>query len=845
MLHDMLRAAAATEDRLIGEAKTARLLRRLPLADLYKLATTGSLEEPGAEAPDGDSWVLRFAGTPLAGAATELATHELELDTQIAQNRSLSEGVLAQKDQLAIQKRLLEIELVRAQTAEAEKAQAEEAAAAEQQPAAPEAGGEAAPPAAPPGAAPGGDPAASPKTAGYADTVKALMPNRGEVIGSNVGGVLGLAGGLAHGLQKDEEGKRHWVRGIAEGVGGSVVGGHLGGTVGGTVSRVRDGAGVLEGVKGHYAGLGDRYGAAYRMHKGTYVPPLDPSAPLDVEAAVQRGAAASLNGLEGGVAPVANFDGLGRTPTPKTNPFRNKVREHQEFLEKGMGIPPTKTAAITDKAIDALKKGLATDRAAVSAAARRHLADVEGATKPTEPEKKEAGLLDSGRALLSRGHELVTGSGVHALEGKARELGTTLEGKTRELTNARDVALHRSGEAERILSRGPSLYKGKVVLPEPTREARMRAAREVNEHGATAERLGKEIADTTASTNKAIADTHAAAEAEKRKVMGTRVGLVAAPVALGTLAASSGTPAADPTKIAYSMGVSPGTFEDELSDAAMGGDFGPRGVDSARRAIAETVGAYRGFADDAKKRLDASNAHPTRHQLGTGAKGGLAGAAFGGLLGGLAGGGRAAGAGALAGGVLGGGIGLYRGAPSSRAHQHKTKTEHADRLQEEAAALEAQGLGSALNLHGLRLMREGLLDTGDRERIADGLLRQAEEERLRGKTAMVGQALQGLLSGRAGKVVNFALEHPTAAAGIAGGAVGGLGGALSTDAQGHHSLGRTLAGAAGGAAAGAGAQQAYANRGAISEAAQKAVAGIKSRFAGAKPAAVVDPGAGI
>lgn len=496
MLHDMLRAAAATEDRLIGEAKTARLLRKLPLADLYKLATEGTL---GGEGVDGDSWVTRFAGTPLAGAATELATQELELETQIAQNRALGEGVLQQKDQLSIQKRLLDIELVRAQTEEAEKAQAAEA---EQQQAPPQADDQAAPPDQPvAGTPPGAEvaPPAAPKMAAL-EMVNKFDAARGKTLGA-------LKKGLA----------------IAHG--------------------------------------------EYR----------EPRAPDE-----------------------------------------------------------SKVAAITEKALDALKKGLAVDHRAVSAAARRHLEDVDAGSKSPGGEKKVAGVLDTARGLVTRGHELVTGSKVRALEGKAKEL-----------SGARDVALHGVSEAEKVLSRGPSIYKGKEILPGPTRETRMRMAREVNEHGATAARLGKEVADTAE-----------AAKTEARKVTGTRVGLVAAPLALGAAAATCA-----------------------------------------------TCGGAHASAD-----------HP--------------------------------------------------------------------------------------------------------------------------KIAMVSQAISGLLSHPvAGRVANFAIAHPTAAAGIAGGAVGGVGGALSTDAQGKHSLGRVAAGMAGGAAAGAGIQQAYANRGAISEAAQKAVAGIKAKMAPAAAAA--------
>lgn len=675
MLHDMLRAAAATEDRLIGEAKTARLLRKLPLADLYKFATEGTL---GGEEVDGDSWVTRFAGTPLAGAATELATQELELETQIAQNRALSEGVLQQKDQLSIQKRLLDIELVRAQTEEAEKAQAAEAeqqqAAAEQQ-APPQADDQAAPPDQPvAGTPPGAEvaPPAAPKTAAWG----------GAVLGAATGGEGNRIGGGASG------GAAAWAAESAA------------------------------------ARLQKKYPATAAA--------LDATSPI-IGAAGGR-AYRELRGEKKPTFTLAEKD------------------EH----EKSDKPDESKVAAITEKALDALKKGLAVDHRAVSEAARRHLEDVDAGSKSPggkkeagaadlskakgvrrlgqlitgsrsrkldaarerqvgrmsnvldaaerkarhagesnpdadrivgkldtrllglhnehdkevwksaitrgttaglaagaaqtaynhlkkpedeKPAAKVAGVLDTARGLVTRGHELVTGSKVRAIEG-------ALEGKVKELGNARDVALHRSSEAEKVLSRGPSIYKGKEILPGPTREARMRAAREVNEHGAAATRLGKEIADTTA-------DTAAAAKTEARKVMGTRVGLVAAPLALGAAAAGTGSPPADPAKV-----------------------------------------------------------------------------------------------------------------------------------------------------------------------------------------AMVGQAISGLLSHPvAGRVANFAIAHPTAAAGIAGGAVGGVGGALSTDAQGKHSLGRVAAGVAGGAAAGAGIQQAYANRGAISEAAQKAVAGIKAKMAPAAAAA--------
>lgn len=274
MLDQYLKVALRQNQEKQASAELRSVLDKLPLNDLFKIATGQKLAHESTTPSDGPSWLEQFKGTAMLPAAVELERKAIEIEAAQAQAYASNEESFRGKDQINLQKRLLEVQL--AEQGEAAAVPPQHAEQVSQ-----EASAGAQPQEPPPGAGPppadavaaeeppkmasirrafrkvaAGDlpslpssPQMAAETAGAGKTPSLAQPNAvappsmkmaeavgrqmarmdkvalsGAAIGAGVGGLAGLAGGL----QKDEHGNRHILQGIAGGVGGAAVGAGLG-----------------------------------------------------------------------------------------------------------------------------------------------------------------------------------------------------------------------------------------------------------------------------------------------------------------------------------------------------------------------------------------------------------------------------------------------------------------------------------------------------------------------------------------------------------------------------------------------------------------------------------------
>jgi hypothetical protein len=108
MLEEMLKTAYKHETTKLAQAEYNALLRRLPNAELYALATG----QQKLAMESGETWVQKFEGTPLLESAVSLEKEELQLDMQESQQNVVLDEQQKQRDSLAVKKRLLELDLV-------------------------------------------------------------------------------------------------------------------------------------------------------------------------------------------------------------------------------------------------------------------------------------------------------------------------------------------------------------------------------------------------------------------------------------------------------------------------------------------------------------------------------------------------------------------------------------------------------------------------------------------------------------------------------------------------------------------------------------------------------------
>lgn len=288
MLDQYLKVALRQNQEKQASAELRSVLDKLPLNDLFKIATGQKLAHESTTPSDGPSWLEQFKGTAMLPAAVELERKAIEIEAAQAQAYASNEESFRGKDQINLQKRLLEVQL--AEQGEAAAVPPQHAEQVSQ-----EASAGAQPQEPPPGAGPppadavaaeeppkmasirrafrkvaAGDlpslpssPQMAAETAGAGKTPSLAQPNAvappsmkmaeavgrrmaqmdkvalsGAAIGAGLGGLAGLAGGL----QKDEHGNRHILQGIAGGVGGAAVGaglGHAAGRLSGNYQMAR------------------------------------------------------------------------------------------------------------------------------------------------------------------------------------------------------------------------------------------------------------------------------------------------------------------------------------------------------------------------------------------------------------------------------------------------------------------------------------------------------------------------------------------------------------------------------------------------------------------------------
>lgn len=120
MLDIFLRAAMAKTKAEEDHAKLASSMKQLPKAELFALAT-GQIKLGGEH---GICWLDRFKGTPLMSQAIELEQREIQMDAADQQRRSLNSQNFAERDQLRLQKRMLELQLAEQESGAGPEAQA-------------------------------------------------------------------------------------------------------------------------------------------------------------------------------------------------------------------------------------------------------------------------------------------------------------------------------------------------------------------------------------------------------------------------------------------------------------------------------------------------------------------------------------------------------------------------------------------------------------------------------------------------------------------------------------------------------------------------------------------------
>lgn len=125
MLDKFLEVSFGKTKQAESKARMVALMMKLPNEELKKIASGEIKLSYGHEVAcvkgEQQTWLQRFKGTPLFDQAVSLEQHELELDMQSDQQRARDDVFYRETDsarnELCIQKKLLELELVKSQDA--------------------------------------------------------------------------------------------------------------------------------------------------------------------------------------------------------------------------------------------------------------------------------------------------------------------------------------------------------------------------------------------------------------------------------------------------------------------------------------------------------------------------------------------------------------------------------------------------------------------------------------------------------------------------------------------------------------------------------------------------------
>jgi hypothetical protein len=128
MLSEYLKIALRESQTKTAKAELRTHLEKLPLEDLYKIAMGQKLSHESTTAPDGEGWLEQFKGTAMLPQAVELERRSIELEAAQAQAYAANEEGCREKDQLNIQKRLLEVQLAEGEALPVDPAHAEQVA---------------------------------------------------------------------------------------------------------------------------------------------------------------------------------------------------------------------------------------------------------------------------------------------------------------------------------------------------------------------------------------------------------------------------------------------------------------------------------------------------------------------------------------------------------------------------------------------------------------------------------------------------------------------------------------------------------------------------------------------
>lgn len=242
MLDHFLAVAVRHDHDREQSVKLAADLQRLPNDLLYRLATGKEKLSFGTN----EEWLEKYHGTPLFEQALQLEHADLENDVarqQADSARPAMDQFYKTQDQIRIQKKMLDLQLIETQEKDGLQVQPGGMLPETTTPTAQGSGalGDVAAEGVQDGA-PGN--AMGAKMASTVNAWNAMARNAN--IGSAVGGALGAGAGALHGFKKDEQGQRHIGRGIAQTLGGGVGGAFLGAGAGAVGTNLRQGLGVKD-----------------------------------------------------------------------------------------------------------------------------------------------------------------------------------------------------------------------------------------------------------------------------------------------------------------------------------------------------------------------------------------------------------------------------------------------------------------------------------------------------------------------------------------------------------------------------------------------------------------------
>jgi hypothetical protein len=282
MLDKYLEVAFQEQEKTASRDRFVELMMKLPDAELHEMAKTGHIKvgyfdsgEILGKSDEGSSWLDHFKGTPLHPQAVALLEEELKMQAADDQQSLVQDQERSQKsqarDQIRLQKRLLELELVKQESA------AESAAM----------------PPPPPSPGMGAPPGMGAQGAGAPGD---MAP---EGAGDGTPGKFGSIDEMAAAMRKSAGGVGDFLRAAAPAV-GQFVKSHPGAAIGGGLGALHGllhqgggvGSAVLEGAGGaalghagqhlYEGGLGDKLRGA--MGK---VPPEPATATVAKEASVE------------------------------------------------------------------------------------------------------------------------------------------------------------------------------------------------------------------------------------------------------------------------------------------------------------------------------------------------------------------------------------------------------------------------------------------------------------------------------------------------------------------------------------------------------------------------------